>query len=154
MALDRGGPIIARAPRILETVAGAARLAAPAPLAQEGELAPEFVRRPGIVRVEKGAIVAPGGADARIARRRRPTIVTMTQGPEPGLPAGLAEVGGPVRGAIVDDDDLVVDKGLRTDAVQGLTDGVCAVVGRDDDRDRRDWARLDSGGQDERPSQW
>ena len=84
--------------------------------------------------------MASGGADPRIAGRRRPPIVAVTQDPEPGLPAGLAEVGGLVRGAVVDDNDLVVVEGLRTDTVQRLTDGVCAVVGRDDDRDRRGWA--------------
>ena len=135
---------------IQQPVAGATRLAAPAPLAQEGQLAREFIRVPGIVRVEKGTIMAPGGTYPRVAGRRRATIQLMAQGPEPGLPAGLAKVGGPVSGTVIDDDDLDVGEGLRTDTVQGLTDAVCAVVGRDDDRHRGGHADC----QDGRLSQW
>lgn len=91
-----------------------------------------------------------GGTDPRIAGRRRAAIRRMAQGPESGLATGIAEVGGPIRGPVIDDDDLEVGKALGTDAVQGLTDAVRAVVGRDDDRNRGGQA----DGQDGRLSQW
>src|SRR5699024_10390685 len=101
-------------------------------------------------RIAEGEVAAPSRLDAGVARRRRAAAASTAHQVHPtvDLRALLDEARGPVRGGVVDDDQLEVPAGLIEYAVHRLTQGPRAVEDRHDDRHQ--WGQFLRGSHDAR----
>ena len=88
----------------------------------------------GKASLSRYATISPLEANRPVLRALlRPRLgVRMTRAPR-----SIGDLGGRVRRAVVDHDDLVVGVVERGDAVEALADRARRVVGADDDRDAR-----------------
>src|SRR5215472_8198593 len=90
-----------------------------------------------VVLVEEANILSPGQGETTVpvARDTQPLFILVQ--PHPGVGNGVDNIQSAVRRAVVDHQKLKVSKALRENTLNGLSDKLRSVVGRDAHTDTR-----------------
>ena len=137
----RGGDAFGEEAVVLGRDVGAADAGVAVGAQQGGDVVQPVGVGIGVV-VEEGDDLAAGGFDPLVARVAEAAVLGLDQ----DRPVAAGDLGRGVAGAVVDDDHLVVGVGEVAEPRQALVEGALAVVGADDDRDRRPGAAAAANG--------